>query len=39
LLGFQLRTFRRAVGALNCWAISPAHLQHSQVHSSLHPSA
>jgi hypothetical protein len=24
LLGFELRTFRRAVGALNRWAISPA---------------
>ena len=24
LLGFELRTFRRAVGALNHWAISPA---------------
>jgi hypothetical protein len=24
LLGFELRTFGRAVGALNCWAISPA---------------
>jgi hypothetical protein len=24
LLGFELRTFRRAVGALKCWAISPA---------------
>jgi hypothetical protein len=24
LLGIELRTFRRAVGALNHWAISPA---------------
>jgi hypothetical protein len=24
LLGFELRTFRRAVSALNLWAISPA---------------
>jgi hypothetical protein len=24
VLGFELRTSRRAVGALNCWAISPA---------------
>jgi hypothetical protein len=24
LLGIELRTFRRAVSALNCWAISPA---------------
>jgi hypothetical protein len=24
LLGFELRTFGRAVGALGCWAISPA---------------
>ena len=24
LLGFELMTFRRAVSALNCWAISPA---------------
>jgi hypothetical protein len=24
LLGFELRTFRRAVSVLNCWAISPA---------------
>jgi hypothetical protein len=24
LLGFELRTFGRAVGALNCWAILPA---------------
>ena len=24
LLGFELRTFRRAVSALTCWAISPA---------------
>jgi hypothetical protein len=24
LLGFELRTFGRAVSALNCWAISPA---------------
>jgi chaperonin GroEL (HSP60 family) len=26
LLGFELRTFGRAVRALNRWAISPAHL-------------
>jgi hypothetical protein len=27
LLGLELRTFGRAVGALTCWAISPATLQ------------
>jgi hypothetical protein len=26
LLGFELRTFRKAVSALTHWAISPAHL-------------